>query len=312
MSRFDQRSLLRFCLGVLCIFLTVRGHSQGIDKEFLDSSVFVHYQTDPTHENRGSGFVIFHEVSFDPIAKLHRFQLVLVTNKHMLPPEHGSYPSMSLRMAIREEGQVLIKDISVQVLNKQGAYLPSIALHPDPKVDVAAVNISADLEKSHSQLLSHILEKHEALTTDLLIAKDDLGQAAIGIGTQIYLLGYPAGVYDPRNAEPILRIGVIATDPENGYSFDPVSTAQYGLPSPIPGFLIDANVYPGSSGSMVIRRTNIVPGFTTGGKQSTPYILGIVADSIPINDLWGTTRMGLGIVFGADTISETIKRLPAN
>jgi hypothetical protein len=57
---------------------------------------------------------------------------------------------------------------------------------------------------------------------------------------------------------------------------------------------------------MVVRRTNIVPGLSPGGKRSVPYILGIVSKSIPIEDFGNTQRMGLGVVYGADTIRETI------
>jgi hypothetical protein len=217
---------------------------------------------------------------------------------------------MSIRVLVRDGNQTSIKDISIDVLDKQGKYLGSVALHPDPLVDVAAINIGQDLIAANSDWLATVMQSHQAITTDLLIKKSNMKEASVGIGTQIYMLGFPGGVYHARNAEPILRIGVISTEPDKDYSFDPTLTAKYHLPSPIPGFLIDANVYPGSSGSIVIRRTDIVPGFNTGGKASVPYVLGIVADSIPIDDLWGTARMGLGVVFGADVIRETIDLLP--
>jgi hypothetical protein len=230
----------------------------------------------------------------------------------VLPEENSPHSAINLRIEIRDQEQRQVKDIPVRVLGDDGKYLRTVSLHPDRLVDVAAVNITKDLKKANAELLTHILETHRAITTDLLLKKADMGEAAVGAGTQIYLLGYPAGVYDPRNANPILRIGIISTEPDQDYSFDPVTTAKYDLPSPIPGFLIDANVFPGSSGSMVLRRTNIVPGFSTGGKSSISYILGIVADSIPIDDLWGTTRMGLGVVFRAETILDAINRLPVD
>jgi hypothetical protein len=62
----------------------------------------------------------------------------------------------------------------------------------------------------------------------------------------------------------------------------------------------------------VVRRTNLVPGFSPGGKASVPYILGIVADSIPMHDsgLNIDERMQLGVVFNLDAILETINLLP--
>ncbi len=284
--------------------------AQGLDQSIINSAVFIRFQKDPTHESRGSGFIMLRQISADASANRYTYQILLITNKHMLPPEHGAYSKISLRIMVRDANQTTIKDVPIDILDGQGIYLSSVALHPNSRVDVVAINIGKDLQKANAEFLAKIAQNHQAVTTDLLIQKADMESAAVGMGTQIYMLGFPGGVYDARNAEPLLRIGVISTEPDKDYSFDPIFTAKYGLPNPIPGFLIDANVYPGSSGSMVIRRTNIVPGFNSGGKSSIPYILGIVADSIPIDDVWGTARMGLGVVFGADTIRETIDLLP--
>jgi len=164
------------------------------------------------------------------------------------------------------------------------------------------------LVDAKADLLFKMAENKTAVLTDLLLRKSDYKEAGISIGTPIVMLGYPAGIYDPNNAQPVLREGVIASEPARDYSFDP--NMKYYVASPIPGFLIDANVYPGSSGSVVIRKVGLSPGFNSGGKFATPYILGIVADSVPMDDHWGTTRMGIGVVFGADVILQTIDKLP--
>jgi len=214
-------------------------------------------------------------------------------------------------MVVRDETgkKPEIKEIPIRVLGEDGKYLKTVALHPDKGVDIAAVNIGGVLFREHADLFRQIDDTHTALTTELLLPKENLNEANVGIGTQIYLLGYPSGIYDPRNVSPILRIGIISTEPNEDYSFNKELQSKFGLPSEIPGFLIDANVFPGSSGSMVLRRTNIVPGYNPGGKASVPYILGIVAKSIPIEDIWGTSRMGLGVVYRADAIKETIQQL---
>lgn len=282
---------------------------QEIDKTVLNSSVLVKFTVDPTHESVGSGFIILHILSRDAVANKTIYRIFLITNKHVLPPEHGD-KEIRVRIAVRSEaGNTDIKEIPIKVLGEDGKYLKTVALHPDKGVDVAAVNVGGELSKEHADLFRQIAETHTALTTELLLPMEQLKEADVGIGTQIYLLGYPSGIYDPRNVSPILRIGIISTEPDKDYSFNGQLQSKYGLPSEIPGFLIDANVYPGSSGSMVIRRTNIVSGFNPGGKASVPYILGIVAKSIPIDDIWGTSRMGLGVVYRADAIKETIQQL---
>ena len=72
------------------------------------------------------------------------------------------------------------------------------------------------------------------------------------------------------------------------------------------GFLLDANIYPGSSGSLVV----LAPENCGCNKSSglPPYILGIVSGSIPIFDasLRAYSRIGLGMVYSADTIREVL------
>jgi V8-like Glu-specific endopeptidase len=55
---------------------------------------------------------------------------------------------------------------------------------------------------------------------------------------RIIFVGYPNGMYDRKNYTPILRQGITAT---------PFHLDYDGLPA----FLIDASVFPGSSGSPV-------------------------------------------------------------
>src|ERR1700690_4103344 len=214
---------------------------------------------------------------------------------------------MTMRVAVRsEDARTEVKDVTIPIFGPDGKYLNKVGLHPDVGVDIAVVQVTADLIREHADILVKVSETRKGVTTDLLISQDELKSASIGIGTQIYLLGYPDGIYDPRNVTPILRIGIIATDPRENFGFNSDLRQKYDLPSEIPGFLIDANVFPGSSGSMVIRRTNIVPGYSPGGKASVAYILGIVSGSIPIDDLGEKQRMGLGVVYSASAIRDLI------
>lgn len=134
--------------------------------------------------------------------------------------------------------------------------------------------------------------------------KDKLKAENINIGDEIFLLGYPDAIYDSRNVFPILRQGVIATVPIEGYGFNERLQKEYKLPRFIDGFLIDANIFPGSSGSLVILKpqaTTIGPQGQTvvSSAKKKPYLLGIVSMSIPITDinLNSVQRMGLGVVY---------------
>jgi len=286
--------------------------SQQIDDNLLNSTVLIRRQLDGG-ESRGTGFLVFHEIAKNTATGRSTYQIVLVTNKHMLPAEHSKFPQITIKIAVRNGATTDTKDLPIDILGKDGKFLRSVATNPKPQVDVA-VNIGPQITKEKAEFLIRASETGKALSTDLLLPIKNFKEADIGIGTQIYLLGYPAGFSDPRNISPILRVGIISTEPDKDYSFDEKTSKAFNLPSPIPGFLIDANVYPGSSGSMIVRRTNIVTGFNPGGKASVPYVLGIVADSIPMHDtgINANERMGLGIVFNSDTILETIKLLPVD
>ena len=150
----------------------------------------------------------------------------------------------------------------------------------------------------------------QKLAPELLVISNE----NITVGDEIFLLGYPAAIFDPRNVSPILRTGVIATVPLEGYAFNETLRASYGLPDWIDGFLVDANVFPGSSGSVVVLKqqpTTIGPCGETvvSGAKKIPYVLGIVSGSIPIADaaLGTVQRMGLGVVYSANTIREVIE-----
>jgi hypothetical protein len=138
----------------------------------------------------------------------------------------------------------------------------------------------------------------------MLASAQNLRTANIGIGSRVYILGYPAAIFDPRNASPVLREGLISTDPQEGFDFNQELRRMMAFPEHINGFLVDANVYPGSSGSLVV----VVPEGNNAGGRFQPYVVGIVAGSIPMYDsaLRAYERIGLGIVYSADTIREVL------
>ena len=155
------------------------------------------------------------------------------------------------------------------------------------------------------------------LPYDLLSTPQRLKDENITVGDEVFLLGYPNAIFDPRNVSPILRTGVIATVPTEGYAFNDALRKQFGLPDRIDGFLVDANVFPGSSGSVVILKqqaTTIGPdgGTVVSAAKKIPYILGIVSGSIPISDsaLGTVQRMGLGVVYSAEAIRAVIEQFP--
>jgi hypothetical protein len=133
---------------------------------------------------------------------------------------------------------------------------------------------------------------------------------------ELLFIGYPNGIFDSRNLIPIVRRGTTATPLQIDYEGEPV-------------FLMDASVFPGSSGSPVLIANS--GGYTSKGNfvvGTRAHFLGIVASvaireelgkidfvSIPTAQvpIFRTQQMlDLGIVYKSsavlDVVVEFLKR----
>jgi len=128
----------------------------------------------------------------------------------------------------------------------------------------------------------------------------------------VLFIGYPKGVYDEKNYTPIIRKGITAT---------PVYLDYNGKKQ----FLIDASIFPGSSGSPVFLYDNNIHWTKKDGKpsDSRTLFLGIVSEAylyeeenevkritIPAQEILKSSHkqmLGLGIVFKSETIITTIE-----
>jgi hypothetical protein len=75
-----------------------------------------------------------------------------------------------------------------------------------------------------------------SVSPDLIPSPEAL--EALAAMEEVTFIGYPSGLYDEHNVTPIIRRGITATPPWNDFQGQPA-------------FLIDAGVFPGSSGSPV-------------------------------------------------------------
>jgi hypothetical protein len=290
-----------------------------VDRMLLNSTVLISYQvtaapgaaTDKsTGGNKppqilgmmnGSGFLLFRNVG------ISKGSVYLVTNRHVLPPE-GTAKEIQLRVIVREDdGTSRIDQISIPIVGADGKYLSTVRVHKDPATDVAAVDIGSTAFGSKFQVLVEAVTTGRYLNTSMLLTTDRFRDAGVDLGTRVFILGYPAAIFDPRNVMPVLRSGVISTDPKTGFSFNEELRRTMNFPEHMNGFLIDANVYPGSSGSLVIAAPDNWSAKPNEGNRA-PSILGIVSGSIPIFDasLRSYERIGLGMVYSADTIKEVL------
>ena len=106
--------------------------------------------------------------------------------------------------------------------------------HPDPNIDVTAMNVSSligDLENNGSTVF------WKNITNELLPTEEQY-EKFVGPMEDIVFVGYPSGIWDAHNILPVARKGMTAT---------PCYIDFEGEKK----FLVDASVFPGSSGSPV-------------------------------------------------------------
>ena len=152
--------------------------------------------------------------------------------------------------------------------------------HPDQEVDLACVNVSGI---THTDAFYHFLFK-EFLTP--------IDHNRVAVGSEVIFVGYPENRYDVVNNLPLIRKGSIASMPDIDFN----GKGQ---------IVIDAQIFPGSSGS---------PVFVEWGDKWS--LLGVVSQTmireaqlqtLPTNVQLGVQQiLGLGIVIKQRHVQELI------
>jgi hypothetical protein len=149
---------------------------------------------------------------------------LLITNNHVvagakrglveLVERDGDTPKRGSRIRVEIPGETLLK-------------------HTDGTNDLAIVPLGGllnELEAAGKPVF------FRSISPEFVPTEEAIGNLAAM--EEITFIGYPSGLYDQHNVSPIIRRGITATPPWNDFG---------GLPA----FLIDAGVFPGSSGSPV-------------------------------------------------------------
>lgn len=207
---------------------------------------------------------------------------VLITSHHVLKnakraviemvERDGDKPNREKRVRIDLPAESLLQNASLEL---DLAFIPlGAALNQLEAVGRPAFfrSITPDIIPSHAVL-------------DDLAAVED-----------IVFLGYPSGLRDETNANPLIRRGITST---------PVWNSYQGRPT----FIIDAGVFPGSSGSPVFILNNgsyaTKDGLVVGNRI---FFLGMVSHSIVRNESGTQTFLGLGEVLKSSTIRDFVDK----
>jgi V8-like Glu-specific endopeptidase len=155
--------------------------------------------------------------------------------------------------------------------------------HPDTSVDLACINVSAFAGPEKGVYSKHLHSDffHEVDLNSILA------------GSEVLFIGYPDNRFDSVHNLPILRKGTLATLPSVNFN---------GLKQ----IIIDAQVFPGSSGSPVF--------VIVEGKYK---LLGVVTETmikheqlktIPVDLTYGVQQtIGLGVVLKTELVKELLE-----
>lgn len=225
----------------------------------------------------------------------NRYKLYLISNKHVLM----GTPNISISFIRQENGEP--KHCYKQEFNIYGVD-QIVKGHPNSDVDIAAM----DCTKIFVDMDDQIYYKYVDYS---MLA--EFNEPELSIAENVYFVGYPDGRYDMSNNLPLIRTGMISSHPQ--YDFN-------GQPE----FVIDAQVFPGSSGSPVyidLTYENIKNGQIVVGPRKVK-LLGIVAmtmirnnklQAVPTGTNYFTQEvLGLGIVFKSTAIKELVDSMPVN
>lgn len=225
--------------------------------------------------------------------------MLLVTNKHVI--EGADQVTLHLIAASSANTPALGSGLTLTCSPNQ------FIGHPDPEIDIAMIGVGGALQQLADVGTPAFFRSVSPSMCATKATLEDYEPIE-----PVTFIGYPSGLYDSASLLPIVRQGFAATAMNIDYETKPV-------------FLIDASVFPGSSGSPVFlvprpsmpdKRGNI----TIGGPAKAPVLLGIVAavhqrqvpvilasanQGVPIvNEL-----IDLGIVYKASAIHELARQI---
>lgn len=132
--------------------------------------------------------------------------------------------------------------------------------HPDEYIDLCALNLTPVVENLRLdgiEIFNNYITRGLIITPELVSGLDAI--------EDILMIGYPDGLWDSVNNQPLVRKGITATHPKLDYNA-------------FPEFLIDAACFEGSSGSPVFYFNKSFKTEIEHGQIGFPvYLIGILS-----------------------------------
>lgn len=160
----------------------------------------------------------------------------------------------------------------------------------DDPMDIAAAPIASILERQYDSNKRPFLK---AIDANLVPSAEQAGE--LDAIEEITFFGYPSGLRDMHNSTPLIRRGITSTPFWNDFQGEQK-------------FVVDAGVYPGSSGSPVFLYNE--GSFSVGGSHvigSRLLFLGMLSNVAQRRETAGNVYLGLGIVLKAGAIRDFLQ-----
>lgn len=258
-------------------------------KKLLFNTVRVDTVLNDGSEGSGTAFVVSH-------AHARGSHTFIVTNRHLVDGVRRG----GLVFTQKRHGQPLLgQRFQLNIDDFPQAWFA----HPDPAVDLAIVPMRPLEQAANAQGVELYYQP-----IDTRLVPDEAAIRALDALEEVLFVGYPSGVWDQVNLMPIMRRGTTAT---------PMALNFEGRAE----FLIDAAVYPGSSGSpvFVYLPDTLRPAQSVGKKFLFAGVVAavffreeahqLVAAPVPPNNqgmVMGSEMIDLGLVIKSQAVVEVI------
>jgi hypothetical protein len=265
-----------------------------VDENFLKAVVYIKKDS-----SSGTGFII-------GVANGKDIKFFLVTNKHMIG--HWSMvdsfiPAKEIIVTLyRSDENQRFFDVTIPILDVANKLNKNVVIHHDPSVDIACIYLN-DFLKGVGMV------SFTTLDPKFLAPLDSIKKTAfIGLGSQVFAIGYPANIMISKSNEPIVKSGHIASSFSGDLDLVERWTDRYNrnveLTNRSKYFLVDGIIIGGNSGGPVIS-----PIINLSYERGHAYlhdpplqnrIIGIVS--------YLKFNTGITIVYAADYILELIRQ----
>ncbi len=250
-----------------------------ISTQLLYTTVPIYAEKKDHQISSGTGFIFSIQETDNASIPL------LITNYHVLEDAIAGF----IEFHIGEKGLPTKKTIKIQFDNS------IVNSNKLGSLDLIAIPLASTLNNLQNRNVEIFYRSVDSKMIPSLEQRDDFGAIE-----DITFIGYPSGLYDNENKTPLIRQGITATPIWNKFKGEDV-------------FLVDAGVFPGSSGSPVfIFNQGAYPtsnGISIGNRL---FFVGIISQTILRDENTHKNFLNLGKVINSISFDKEINIFISN